>query len=64
MSHSRRHVAEALRQAINGIVLDPDVCPNHPDLLELKRILEQKVATLEVEVSSVGDAKRDLNNAA
>ena len=45
--HSPDHVAEVLRKTIRCIEQNADVGPDHPDLLELKRILLQKIALAE-----------------
>jgi hypothetical protein len=62
MLHSPRHVAEVLRLAIDGMERNADVSPHHPDLLELKRILEQKLAMVQVEDSRAPD--ENLSDAA
>jgi hypothetical protein len=51
MLHSPRHVAEVLLNAINGIEQNADIGPDHPDLVALKSILDQKVAALDEERS-------------
>lgn len=64
MSHTPRHVSEVLRHAIMGIEQNADVGPNHPDLLELKRILQQMLDTLEVEGPGVLLPPENIRNAA
>jgi hypothetical protein len=63
MLHSSRHVAEVLLNAINGIEQNADIAPDHPDLVALKSILDQKVAALDEE--SFGSVRHEsLSDAA
>jgi hypothetical protein len=49
--YSPRHLAEILRDTIQSVEQNSDVHPDDVSLLELKRILNQKIAALEVEAT-------------
>lgn len=45
--HSPDHIAEVLRSTLQCIEQNADVAPEHPDVRELKRILNEKIAVAE-----------------
>jgi hypothetical protein len=56
---SHRNFAKVLRETMWRVEQNADVRPDHPDLLELKRILLQKIALIET-----GDAQSHPNSLA
>jgi hypothetical protein len=48
---SPRHLADILRDTIRSVEQNTDLHPDDVSLLELKRILNQKIAALELEAT-------------
>jgi hypothetical protein len=50
--YSPRHLADILRDTIRSVEQNTDLHPDDVSLLELKRILNQKIAALELEATN------------